>query len=374
LSRNIALTGSGDELRGPMHQEKAYFITQPSNRAIADSSKLSLDFRYARNLNFDRSLVTVSINNTPIGSKKLTSALADGDNLTLPIPKNLNISGNFSVKVAFDLEIENGSCIHNEDETPWAYIGHESLLQLNTKDRTDLLFNNYPYPFLRDGIYNQVAVVLPAERDAYMFETLSNVFNLLGRFAESNVGHVRYFDSESGSDGWADYNIIAIGTFRNNKLIREQNDNLYFKYDKQGDGIQSNEKMSIESGYGKRLGTLQLLESPFAAGHGLLVVTGAASEYYYQASKYVSSPSATWKISGDAVAADKDGNVRSFRFKNQAAPQEPSLLGEVLERGDVLGFLAAAGLVAVMILISLIFMILKYRKKRRDDRETQQNK
>lgn len=366
ISRNVVLTEAGDELKGPRHQEKAYFVSLPANRSIADASKISLDFRYAKNLDFDRSMMTVLINNTPIGSKKLTEELANGDSITLPIPKNLDISGNFSVVVAFDLELKNAVCVQNQNQMPWAFVTKDSMLQLNTKDRTELLFNNYPYPFLRDGAFNQVAVVLPKESDSYTYRTVANLFNLLGQYAEGNTGDVLFYNDDVAADVLKARNVIAIGTFQSNKVIRDHNDALYFKYDANGAGLQSNEKMSIDSDYGKRIGTLQLIDSPYEAGHGLLAVTGADSEYYYLASKLVASQGTVWKVFGDGVSTDKDGNINAFRFKKEAEPEQSSVISNVMERTDVLSFVIAAALVMVLVLVSLIFLARKYRRRRGD--------
>lgn len=369
ISRNVTLTENGDQLKGPQHQDRTYFISLPANRSIADSSKISLDFRYAKNLDFKRSMVTILVNNTPIGSKKLKSELANGDTLTLTIPKNLNISGNFTVTASFDLELENAACTPNQEQMPWAFITKDSMLQLNTKDRTDLLFNNYPYPFLRDGSYNQVAVVLPEARDAYTYQTISNLFNLLGQYAEGNTGNVRFYEDSVGAGELQKHNIIAIGTYQNNKVIRDNNSKLYFQYDSKGKGFRSNEKMSIDSDYGARIGTLQLIDSPYEEGHGLLTVTGASSEYYYLASKLIANENTRWKVYGDGVVTDKDGNINAYRFKKETGQEQSSIISDVVKRGDVLGFMAAAVLITVLVLVSLILMIRKYRKKRRESDE-----
>lgn len=100
-------------------------------------------------------------------------------------------------------------------------------MRLNTKDRTDLLLSNYPYPFLRDGIFNRVAVVLPKERDDYTYRSLGNVFNMLGQFAGGNTGDVHFYSDNAGADNLKDNNIIAIGSYKNNKVIRDNNGKLF---------------------------------------------------------------------------------------------------------------------------------------------------
>ncbi|WP_127588382.1 cellulose biosynthesis cyclic di-GMP-binding regulatory protein BcsB [Paenibacillus koleovorans] len=369
IGKTIPLTESGDKLTGAKHRTRSYFIPLPANRSVAEASKIGLDFRYAKNLDFNRSMVTVLINDAPIGSKKLNPNLADGDTLTLPIPQNLNITGNFPITVAFDLELANNTgCIQTQNEMPWAFITKDSLLQLNTKDRTDLLFNNYPYPFLRDGSYNQVAVVLPEERDANVYQSLTNLFNLLGQFVERNSGEVRFFGPNVAATELKNRNVMAVGTFRNNKLIRDNNEKLYFRFDVNGQTIRSNEKMSLDFDYGKRIGVLQLTESPYGEAHGLLTVTGVTPEHVALASKLVANQSTMWKVFGDGVITDKDGNIHAFRFKQEATTGPAIGFSEVLERTDVLKFMVALILVLVLVLVSLIFLIRKYRLKRREGR------
>lgn len=366
VSRDVTLTETGDKLTGMMHQEKSYFVTLPANRFIADSSKISLDFRYSDNLDFDRSLVTILVNDTPIGSKKLTKEMANQDRLTLTIPKNLEVSGNFTVTAAFDLELKSAGCIELQDQMPWAFITKDSLLQLNTKDRTDLLFNNYPNPFLRDASFNKIAVLLPEKMDAYDYQTVGNLFHLLGKYAEANTGEVVFYGSKELPDEskLQQYNLISIGSYQDNPWLQKHNDQLFFRYSPDGTRIMSNEKMSIEENYGKRIGTLQLMESPYNRGYGWLAVTGPTSKYDDLASNLLATDSSKWKVYGDGVVTDPDGNTKAFRFKKQAETQQGnSLVGQISERKDVLGFIAALGLTAVLVIVSLILLLRKYRKR-----------
>ncbi|UQZ34027.1 cellulose synthase [Paenibacillus sp. PK3_47] len=370
LNSEIAFTENGDKLSGAGHQVQTYYVSLPSNRSIADSGKISLDFSYAQNLDFDRSLVTVSINDTPIGSKKLSRELANGDSLNLAVPQSLNISGSFSVAVAFDLEMVNAVCTPNTELMPWAFIGSGSQLHLNTKDRTELLFNNYPYPFLRDEIYNHVAVVLPQEMDDYTYQTLGHVFNLLGQYAGGNTGDIHYYRDDISPEHLKNNNIIAVGSYENNRVIRDNNDKLYFRYSKDGKTFLSNEKMSIEEQYGSGIGILQLLESPYESGRGFLAVTAVNAEDIYLASKLIATEENKWKVYGDSVVTDKDGDISAYRFKTVTGAAEDSVVSQILDRGDVLGFVAAVMLAVLLAALSLLLLLRKHKKKRGDQRET----
>lgn len=88
------------------------------DRNNANGSRVHLHFKYAENLDFDSSLVTVYANDKPIGSKKLTAARANGDELNLEFPKNLEIADSFVLKVAFDLNVKSPEVLRN-GQTPW---------------------------------------------------------------------------------------------------------------------------------------------------------------------------------------------------------------------------------------------------------------
>ncbi|MDQ6421574.1 cellulose biosynthesis cyclic di-GMP-binding regulatory protein BcsB [Paenibacillus sp. LHD-117] len=370
VNRTFKLTEAGDKLVGAHHQFRTYFVSLPANRSIAESSKIRLDFRYAKNLDFNRSMLTVLIDDKPIGSKKLSEEWADGDSLTLPIPKNMNVTGNFSVTAAFDLVLKSDYCARNGEEMPWAYVGEDSAMQLNTLDRTDLLLDNYPYPFIRDGIFHKVAVVLPRDKDRNVLGAVSNLFSLLGQYAESNAGELRFYEDGDNPGAWKDRNVIAVGSYEENALIRDVNGDLFFRFTEDGRTFLPNEKKSIDPEYGSRLGTLQLLESPYGKGHGFLAVTGPGSESVYLASRLMASEAESWKIWGDAVLADKDGTVEPYRFKPEAEDGPERTLESVLEREDVLQFLTAAALVLVLVLMSLLLLARKYRRKRGGGNET----
>lgn len=367
VSRIIKLTETGDQLVGPAHREKSYFITLPANQSIAEASKIRLDMRYSQNLNFNRSLVTVLINNKPIGSKKLSEITANQDVLELPIPKNLDVNGNFTVTVAFDLEIESMPCTANQEQMPWAYVDSSSILQLNTVDRHDLLFNYYPSNFMRNGGFNSVAVVLPEQLATEDYAALSNIFHLLGRYAQTNHGELQVYPDNAEASLLENKQLLVIGSYENNQLIRQLNDQFYFKYDANGDGFVSNEKKSIEDEYGKKIGVLQLLPSPFSEGFGMLVVSGSAPQYYELASELLVSESKLWQLYGDGIIADLDGQISAYRFKEEAEP--PVSIINISERKDVLSFVLSAMVTIFIALAALLLLTRKYWRKRRKNDE-----
>ncbi|MBP2098463.1 cellulose biosynthesis cyclic di-GMP-binding regulatory protein BcsB [Enterococcus rivorum] len=362
----IQFTKTGDQLQGEGRQQRDYFVQLPSNRSIAQNSQIYFEYRYSENLNFDHSLVTVFVNGIPIGSKKLSSAHAAGDELDFKMPKDLNVSGDFTVTVSFDLEMRNDVEGAEKSQAPWAYITGKSAMALLTNDRTELLFENYPFPFLKDGTYNQVGVVLPKEMNDDYYRSLSNVFNLLGTYTQDNTGEITYITDNEKVDSAVlqASNLIVIGGYQDNSVVQELNKHLYFKYNDKGTGFVSNEKIAVESGYGQRLGSGQLIASPYEKGKGVLVLTGAHSENIYLASKELSTSKGLASQTGDAFIVDKNNQISSFRFKKQANQGITQNLTETVKKNtSLISYIGLFLFVIAALIVLLVFSINKRRKK-----------
>lgn len=365
----IQFTKTGDEIAGAGHQSRDYFVQLPSNRSIANNSQIYLEYRYSENLDFDRSLVTVSINGTPIGSQKLSLEHAAGDELTFKIPSDLTVAGDFNVNVTFDLEMKNVDDAVGKSQAPWAYITAKSAMALHTNDRTDLLFENYPFPFLKDGTYNQVAVVLPKEMNDDYYRSLSNVFNLLGKYTQDNTGEITYYTQDEKIDeaNLKAGNLIVLGSYQDNQMIQDLNKDLFFQYNDKGTAFTSNEKMTIESGYGQRIGSAQLIRSPYEASKGILVLTGANSENVYLASKEIATHQSISEHPGDAFIVDKNHKVSDFRFKDDPSDNGVQNVTEKIKKhSSLIAYVGLFIFVVAAVIVMLVFNIHKKMKKKEE--------
>lgn len=360
----IQFTETGDQLQGEGYQSRDYFVPLPSNRSIAYNSQIHLEYRHSENLDFEHSLVTVLINGIPIGSKKLSLEKASGDELTLKVPNDIDVSGDFNVTVSFDLEMKNQKESTGDSQAPWAFITDKSIMALLTNDRTDLLFETYPFPFLKDGTYNQVGVVLPKKMNDYYYRALSNVFNLLGTYTQDNTGEITYItDGEKSSPAFLKAsNLIVIGSYQDNTLLPELNKELYFNYNDQGTGFLSNEKMPIESGYGKRIGSAQLISSPYEDSKGILAITGAQPESIYLASKELATWQSVSSHSGDAFIVDKSHQVENFHFKKSDKGLKQNVTETVKKKTSLITYVGLFLFAIAAVGVLLVFAINKRRK------------
>lgn len=356
------LTTESDQIQGAGHRETSYLVQIPNDESNADGSQIKLHFNYSNNLNFNRSLVTVYVNNTIIGSKKLTKANVNNDTLTLKFPKGLSLGNSFTVRVAFDLEMKDQDTSDNAD-TPWASVNSDSKVLVKSERSNDLLFTNYPTMFISDETYNDIAVITPKKLDENDFKSLTNIFNLIGNFAKSNTGTIKFYDKIPSKSVLKNSNVIVLGTPNNNPMIKELNPNLYFKYSNNFDRIVSNEKLSIEKDYGKQIGTAQLIRSPYNDRRGMLVVTGVNSFDTYVATSQINFQKNVQQFSGDAIVVDMNNAHYSYRFKKNKAIDKSLETKRTFSKNSQL--ILYLGLALIVILLIGMAVILTLRKQAR---------
>lgn len=359
---NYPLTSTGDKLEGAYHQEQTYFVNLPVDRNNANGSRVHLHFKYAENLDFDSSLVTVYANDKPIGSKKLTAARANGDELNLEFPKNLEIADSFVLKVAFDLNVKSPEVLRN-GQTPWAFIENNSNAFIQTEELNDILFNNYPNIFIRSRSFADLAILLPEKMDDNYFKVLTNLFNLIGNYAESNVGEITYYKKAPKNAALENHNLIIFGTPKDNPMIRKLNDQLYFHYDKDFTRFVSNEKLSIEKDYGKQIGTAQLMFSPYNAKAAALILTGAKSQGVFLASTQVNTEKNTSMYKGDAIVVDPNYRRYDYRFKKRVSNVSNESLGKRIVNNHKLMIYLFVFLIGMTIIGLSAFFIVKKNLK-----------
>lgn len=367
IEQYTPLTDTGTYLDGPFRQKWDYLIDFDNNRRLAYGSELDLRFRYSENLDFDRSLVSVYVNDVPIGSQKLSQANAEGDHIVLEIPTDIEVTGSFVLTVAFDLEIKDLWCTLRQSETPWAYISSESMLKLNSVEVPYYLFENYPYPFISGGELNDVVLVIPDSNADLDLNLMGNFMLTLGRFLKYNTGDMNVVRaSEPGDlDG---KNVITVGTYNNNPFIAGLNDDLFFQFYSNGAGIMSNEKLLIESAYSTTLATAQIIQSPYSSvKNAILVLASGKKEDLENALIYFGDTQELWKLYGDGFVADKD-DLFLYRFKEENAMKE-DMPEEFFERTDVMNLIYIAGAILLILLVAVIFMLVRYRRNRDHEEE-----
>lgn len=358
------MTGGGFDFIGPFRQEKTLFLPVPTDYTLSSASKVTVNFRYSKNLDFKRSMLTVYWGDVPVGSKKLAFENADNDELTFFMPADVVGTYSSSIKFAFDLEIPELFCTTRQEEMPWAYITKNSTLYLPADNSTKLSFNSRPAPFQKEGSLNDVMLVLSDDPDLAELSLVGRMLSLYSRSADA-YGRLKVVKASEFNETEANYNIITAGTPAKNSLITKLNDKLYFKYNSSFTEFVTNEKLILTSDYAGSIGTLQLLKSPYAEGRALLVLTGPDDKSISRVTKLVSNEKLSWNLNNDFVLIDSKGDIKSYQFQREELKEKkPTLKESVMENRTSLLFALAGTSVMIVLFLAMILIILRMRQKK----------
>lgn len=356
------------KVEGLFRKEVKIGYALPKNKKLSPGDKLELNLRYSENLDFDRSLFTVYINDTPIGSKKLEREKANNDNISIVIPKDVLNTSYLEIKLAYDLNLKGVECEKNQHEQPWGLVTGDSYIQINSRNTNEFYFNNYPAPFVQDWDINDTMFIVPDNLPSKDLTALGNMANLMGKGMRYNLGKIGAVSIGNLKDEHKDNNIIVYGTPNNNKLIKELNDSLWFKYDKDWSKFLSNEKLYLMDDYAKNIATFQLDYSSYSNGKFMLVLTSPNEELLTKSLVYLGKETEVYKLYGDGAVVDIDGNVRNFKYKeSEESPIYEQLKG--LEDGEKT-LLIILGLIFGFIIVATVL----YLNKNRDTLKGKKNK
>ncbi len=304
------------------------------------------------------------IDNIPIGSKQLSPDKAKGDTAVFVFPEDLTLTGGFSVKVAFDLDVGEEWCRLTPEQMPWGFVADTSMLKLSSIDQASLVFDNYPSPFLRDGSMNNTVLILPDDYGEADLEALGLLALTFGRFLKDNAGQLTVaFAADTGD--LSEANVIAIGRIGNNAIAQQLGQKLFFQFDKDQTTLLSNAKMSIDPDYGRTLGTAQLVYSPYSEqSRALLVITGVTDDGMLRAARFLGDTDALWKLSGDGYAAS-DGEVFCYTFSQDSQVAHTPGLEEEDSLKTVQAFGVVAAAVLALCLLAVIMILTKYARRNR---------
>lgn len=352
-------------LKGPFSQETNFDVSIPKNKISTAGSILNLKFRYAKNLDFGRSLVTVYVNDKPISSKKLSLEKADNDNLEVNLPTDVLGKNYYKTKVVFNLELKDLMCVTRDTDNPWAYILDSSFIKFDFKDNNSLNFKSYPYPFIDNQQANDINVVVSKNLNSSDLSNIANIIGNMGRDAVYNTGNLNVLTDSEFLNTNKKGNLIVIGTPDDNSILKDINKDLYIKFDKHFSGFENNDKIKfLDDKYSKQLSTIQLINSPYSKSNSAIIVSSLDKNSLSSSVRYLSDNNLTRDLKGDAAVVNRDGGIQDINFKeNNTKDEEPedNSTKFKLEKSS-LTFILIAGFLFLTVIISAILLILKYRK------------
>lgn len=224
---NIKLSGNG-------YIKEKIVIAIPKYR-IRDNVVLNLKINYSSLLIGTPSTLEIKVNGESLWNKEIGKSKEKLTEIKIPIPKEMN-----SIKNRYEVEIESNlildySC--NEIANPWIEIKNTSIVETKAIVKEDFKLQDFPAPFVKDGKYNKLAVSISDDFKSLEFAT--ELFRIIGGNLKY-PGSIIYLESND-----VDKNTIIIGNPKDNVIIKELQNSLFLKYDRNNEKFLSDYKFQF---------------------------------------------------------------------------------------------------------------------------------
>ncbi|MCH4193598.1 MAG: cellulose biosynthesis cyclic di-GMP-binding regulatory protein BcsB [Butyrivibrio sp.] len=362
------VSGTGLSFVGPFHQEKTVTFSLPSGFVLGSGGKVVLNYRYSKNLNFQRSMVTVYWGDTPIGSKKLTADGAADDSLSFSIPADVTGTGASAIKIAFDLELPDMYCTKRSDQMPWAYVNDTSSFYLPSGDGQTLDLARRPYPFMKMNQYDNTLVLIPDQMSEEEMDTLGQLMASFGSGAQP-YGSIEVEKASAFTEGQSSKNIIVFGTCKDNSFISRLNGQLKFAFSKDGSRFENNDSLIFSEKNSKQAAVLQYTRYTANTDSAILVAAGTGEASIHNLREYLSNMKDRQKLSGDCYVIDSDLKGTAYTLLDETASQTVTLKEWAEQNKQPILFTVISTSGIGLLVLALILILIRSGKNAKRDRK-----
>lgn len=367
------LSGTKEPLRfnGVFRQEQTLYI--PAGGYILDTSGyMDLSFRYSKNLDFSKSMLTVLVNNTPAASRKLSEENADSDHLRFTIPEDLAGKELSSVSFVFDLELPDTYCTAQITDYPWAILDASSEIRLPVATDSLYSFEIIPYPFQRGGNFNDLVFVVPDDLTPENLSLLSQMVSLCSGGASCRGSMQVVREGSLTEEHKANGNLVFAGVLPSFRHIEELRGVLPFSFDEGRSRFLGNEELVLSDSYAGSISVMELLPSPYCEGKTVLFAASASEECAGRLAAFLSDKTDRERLAGDTVVLDRNGDIRTFEFQTANQTVERPSLRERIEahKESVVFALVSTSSVLLILLASVVILIRARKPKKKEKTKT----
>ncbi len=351
----------GIQFIGPFHQENTIFLPFSGGFVLGEGGKIELRMRYSDNLDFDRSLVTVYWGSTPVASKKLEKENADNDIFSFLMPSDVVGTHSDSIRIAFDLEIQELYCTKRADQMPWAYVSGDSTFYLPSGVSSTYDLALRPYPFQVLGLYNNLAVVVPDKMSDTEYSLLGRIAALTGTNV-SPYGTMKIWFASKFPLEKENANVIVLGTWKDNVIIQMLDKDLSFKFAEDGSRFVSNDQLLLSPRYASEISVFQIIRHPKQDGRAILVVSAPDDKALSLVDRFCSVQENNWTFAGDTFVIDTDLETKSFRFLEELPEEKLTLQERLTQHKDAVLFTLISTAAMLVLFVGALLILLRYRR------------
>ncbi|SHJ07080.1 cellulose synthase subunit [Clostridium cavendishii DSM 21758] len=301
------------KLIGSFYNSANYGVVIPKDRAINGKAYIDLKYRTSRVIDFSKSTITIFINGEFVKDAHIEEIADDSEReLKVYIPGKYKPGDYLNIEVAFYLAPKDFQCYEQGRENSWVYVDKESYIDFGKATNDKILLNYYGYPFIKDGEFNNLKIVLPSKINSNIITVAGNICSYLGRDTKSTGDLYAIYDQNFKEDK---ANYIVLGAPNTNNLIKKYNNNLNIPYEDNFNTFKSTQKLPIVNNFKNYDATLNLIKAPWNRDGSILFFTSPKEELIYKNMKFLVEDNFVKKVKGDGTIIDTEGSVFNAYFK-----------------------------------------------------------
>ena len=329
IDRTFAELGYGPlEMSGAGLASTEVRFSVPAGQVTDNDAYVNLVFNYSAAIDFDRSSMSVLLNDMPIGGVLFSGETVTTTEARITIPKYALRPGINSLLIEVEL-IPPDYCTDINFSNLWATVSPESLLHIPLTPAVTTVtplqdLSTYPFTFADSPTLETLAFVVPQDDTAAWNQAAKVAVDLGGRAEGGMVELVAAFAGAVPEEMRQQRDLVIVGKATGLPLLQEMNDSLPV-------GFEPNSNVAVEKGprvvyrlpEGASLGYLQLLPSPWNASRTVLAVLGTNDEGLAWAGGTITTPSVRGRLAGN-FAVVNDLQVLTSDTRMNAVPQNIS--------------------------------------------------
>ncbi len=344
----IPLTGIGS-------QTTSLVLRRPLLSSLGRGGQLRLRYRHAAILLPSRSMLSVVMNDQPIGSVALSPNNANDGELICPVPVDLADRNEWVIQITAHNELASVDCAKNYEDVAWTTILGSSDFELREGSLTSTPYlEGFPYLRSKDGL-------LPAEATLSLGSNPSTALLTLAattaaRATQTNRGIALWKVSNGGLTGYED---VVVGLYNEEDRFRIMGNRLLVAPKKTGvPSVRQDLAIlpsTLEGGV-----VVQAIAKP--EGGVTYIVLGSSDQAILRFTEYLSSLQGTNALHGQVAVFTKEGDLFAF----DPASTSDKLAGEEAELHRYKpGMTLIMSIVSGILVILAIFIGAKFVKRKR---------
>ncbi len=296
------------------------FFDVPLNWELTEESLVRIEFSHSATISEELSVMTVALNQVPIGSVQLDRTNVQNGVLEVELPDTRIEHGEtnlLEINVDMDLDDE---CLPPDSQLAWATISRDSMIRLThveaTPEIVEPTLGNLPGPFSATRDLSDTLMVLPEPSSSRDIQVMMQLANFMGSDSSAALFSPKVtFASLLEESDLTNNHLIVLGSPSSNELFEGLNSNLPQPFDLDNDTIsQKAGDVIYRLPPGFSIGVVQILPSPFAdpgSGYAALVISGSNEQGIEWSRQAFIVPTIRRRMVGD-LAYINDTQVENF--------------------------------------------------------------